>query len=188
MLDAGPVHGLEQIERADGVVAEVLARVDHRLANERVGGEVDHALDRVPPEHVREAFRIGEAAALERSPLHRPVVPLAQVVEDRPAGGPRQRGALRCGCRCIRRRRSQESSSLLLRVGSSPPPAARHLGASSGRVESNRPDARRARGAALEHVARRGRSLRRTAARCPGPRPARRRRRAPPPFRRCRRR
>jgi hypothetical protein len=63
------------------VPTEIPGRVGHRLANERAGREVDDAVDLVTSEHFREAPAIGEAAALERSPLHRPFVALAHVVE-----------------------------------------------------------------------------------------------------------
>ena len=146
------VHRLEQIERADRVVAESTCpgwpSTRRRARWRRSGPRPRSRAARIRPRGVPDR-RGCRARAVPTSPPSRAP---GSCRRRSPAGGPRQREALRCGCRCIPRRRSQESSSLLLRLGSSPPPAARHLGASSGRVETNRPDVRRARRAAFEHV------------------------------------
>ena len=51
-VDAGGVHRVEQVQRADGVVAEVLRRVAHRLADERIGGEVNDGIHGMARQHL----------------------------------------------------------------------------------------------------------------------------------------
>src|SRR5262245_24232825 len=79
--DSRLAHRVEQVQRADGVGAKVLRRVAHRLADEGIRREMNHGVDWMARKHLAQANGIPQAAALDRSPFHRPVVALTQVVE-----------------------------------------------------------------------------------------------------------
>lgn len=73
---------LEQGERAGDVVAVVLGRVLHRLADIRIGGEVHHRLGAVLCDHGIEARAIRDVADFERTPAHGFTVAVHEVVEN----------------------------------------------------------------------------------------------------------
>ena len=54
----------------------------HRLADERVGGEVHDGVDAVAREHIAQAIRVDQRAPFERPPLDGPLMALREVVED----------------------------------------------------------------------------------------------------------
>ena len=79
MRDPHLAHRLEQRDRAAQVVRPVLGRVRHRLADQRLGGEVQHRLDAVG-QHLGGA--VAQRALDERGAgRHRVGVPGGQVVE-----------------------------------------------------------------------------------------------------------
>jgi hypothetical protein len=74
-------HGVEQVQRAHEVVAEVLARVAHGLAHLDAGRELDDGRDGVRLEDGVDGRRIGQVALDERAPAQRPAVARRHVVE-----------------------------------------------------------------------------------------------------------
>ena len=103
----------EQVQRPDDVVAEILAGVGDRLADVGVGGEVDHRVHAVALHDVHQQRAIGEIAAHQRSPLHRPLVSVHEVVEhDRVQAGRRHRfGGLTADVACAPTIRMTEHDS-----------------------------------------------------------------------------
>ena len=140
----------------------------HRLADQRVGGEVDDAIESVRGEDLGEPPAIGQAAALERSPLDRPVVSLAHVVEHdglMPRGGEQ----LRRMTPDVSGSAGHENPHQLLPTRSSEVGGRRSagvsLGAAAKRLTSDRdewPRCARPRESSLRTRTPRGRSLRRS--------------------------
>ena len=81
-LDASVMHRVQQVQRSNGVVLEVLRWIGHGLADERIRREVHDRVDLPRCEDLRQPSRIGQISALEWPPLDRPLMTLAQVVEN----------------------------------------------------------------------------------------------------------
>ena len=76
-------HGLKQVHAVRHVVAEVLARIGHRLADERVGGEVHDGLGLRLMQGQLDRLDVGEIPLEEGRPrVDGEPVPLGEVVKD----------------------------------------------------------------------------------------------------------
>ena len=91
-LDVMPQRRVDQGVRLGHVVVEVALGLPDQFAHFYVAREVDHRPRPVAREHLVEARLVADVAALQRPPLHRPVVALLQrVVADRLVAGFGQR-------------------------------------------------------------------------------------------------
>lgn len=91
-LHGGALHGVQQVERAGDVVAEVQAGLPHGFAHQRARGEVQHRADGPGLEGAVETVRLQQVAFGQGAVLHRPAMSGGEVVEgDRHAAGTRQR-------------------------------------------------------------------------------------------------
>ena len=91
-LDVMPQRRVDQGVRLGHVVVEVALGLPDRFADFYVAREVDHRPRPVAREHLVEPRLVADVAALQRPPLHRPVVAFLQrVVADRPVASLGQR-------------------------------------------------------------------------------------------------
>ena len=90
--DTAGLHRLEKREACGHIVAEVLARVAHRLAHVGVPGEVDHGLDAVLTNRALHEGAVANVTLDQGAPADGRFVPVDQVVQrDREAAGARER-------------------------------------------------------------------------------------------------
>src|SRR5690606_13676646 len=90
-VDSGCAHRIEQVQRSGDVVAEVKARIRNRLAHDRPGREMHHALEWVIAECLAERGRVKQGTFDQWSPADRPTMASRQVVEgDRCVSGTRE--------------------------------------------------------------------------------------------------
>ena len=86
-LDVMIEHAIQQRQAIGNVVAIVLARVFHRLADIRVGTEMHHAEKLVAAEDLVQQIPIADGPVVDSYPLgHRLGVPCGEIVEN--DGGP----------------------------------------------------------------------------------------------------
>src|SRR5262249_3626649 len=79
-------HGLEDVERAERVVLEVVPRIDHRRLHCRLTGELDDRVDvGVSADHIVDGRAVADMPAIERQARRRPLKEV-EVLERSPAG------------------------------------------------------------------------------------------------------
>ena len=81
MPDIRCLHGLQQGNRIDNIVAVILQRFLDGLPNQRVCGKVHHGLDWILPEDLCKPGRISQVAFNEFTARHQFTVTAGEVVE-----------------------------------------------------------------------------------------------------------
>jgi hypothetical protein len=82
VANAGIDHRVEQGERSADVVAVILARVLHRFADVRVGGEVNHGRHAMLTNDAIDERAIADLSFDQWTPTRRPAMSVDEVVED----------------------------------------------------------------------------------------------------------
>src|SRR5579871_1735512 len=72
---------IQHLERLNDIVVEILAGLDYRFSNMRVCREMQHGLDPILGYHLADQLLISDIALDERSPLHRPPVAGAEIIQ-----------------------------------------------------------------------------------------------------------
>ena len=75
------MHGIQQIQGAGDVIAEILARIRHRLAHIGEGGEVDHGVDGILAQSALDRGAVRQIGLDQRAPAHGPAMAIDQAVE-----------------------------------------------------------------------------------------------------------